>query len=128
LQKIEEEFFYAIFFLFTLYFCLPFLDGSKRNVAQQILHLTSNDQQIEYIWQKKYETQRKKKTKREGPINKSTKIPKYFWNFLILKRAYLLGKIQPNWPGYWFRLVTRPIYFPLQVCMNYSRTLATGRR
>jgi hypothetical protein len=67
LQKIEEEFFYAIFFLFTLYFCLPFLDGSKRNVAQQILHLTSNDQQIEYIWQKKYETQRKKKQSVRGP-------------------------------------------------------------
>jgi hypothetical protein len=61
LQKIEfeEEFFYAIFFLF-LYFCFPFLDRNKRNVAQQILHLTSNDPHIEYIAETKYKTQRKK--------------------------------------------------------------------
>jgi hypothetical protein len=72
---------------------LPFLDGSKRNVAQQILHLTSNDPHIEYIEEKntKHKERKKNKTKCEGIINKSTKIPKYFWNFQVLKRAYLLG-------------------------------------
>ena len=29
----------------------------------------------------------KKNTKCEGPTNKSTKAPKYFWNFLLSKRG-----------------------------------------
>jgi hypothetical protein len=93
LQKIEfeEEFFYAIFFLF-LYCCFPFLDRNKRNVAQQILHLTSNDPHIEYIAEKIQNSKNKNnKTKHEGLINKSIKIPKYFLKKFILKRAYLLG-------------------------------------
>jgi hypothetical protein len=93
LQKIEfeEEFFYVIFFLFTLYCCLSFLDGNKRNVAQQSLHLTSNDPQIEYIAEKIQNSKNKNnKTKCEGLINKSIKIPKYFLKNFILKRAYLL--------------------------------------
>jgi hypothetical protein len=57
---------------------LPFLDGSKRNVAQQILHLTSNDPHIEYIAEKNTKHKEKNKTKCERLINKSTKIPKYF--------------------------------------------------
>jgi len=38
--EFEEEFSYAISCCLPFYYYLPFLDGNKRNVAQQILHLT----------------------------------------------------------------------------------------
>jgi len=35
-NEFEEEIFYVIFFLFILYYYLPFLDGSKKNIARHI--------------------------------------------------------------------------------------------
>jgi hypothetical protein len=35
-NKFEEEIFYVIFFLFILYYYLPFLDESKKNIARHI--------------------------------------------------------------------------------------------
>jgi hypothetical protein len=32
-NEFEEEIFYVIFFLFILYYYLPFLDGSKKNIT-----------------------------------------------------------------------------------------------
>jgi len=39
-NEFEEEIFYAIFFLFNLYYHLLLLDGNNRDIAQQILCLT----------------------------------------------------------------------------------------
>jgi hypothetical protein len=80
--------FSVIFFLFILYYYLPFLDGNKKKTLHDIFAFNNNRPQIEHITQKKIQNAKKKnKSKCEGPTNKSTKIPKYFWNFLISKRG-----------------------------------------
>jgi len=71
------------FFLFILYYYLPFLDGKKK-ALHNIFAFNSNSPQIEHIAKKNYKTQ-KEKSKCEEPTNKTMKILKYFWNFLISK-------------------------------------------
>jgi len=79
---IWRRIFLCYFFLFTLYYYLPFFDGNKRNFAQQILHLT--EWSTDWAHNKKNtKWKEKNKTKCEGSKNKSTMVPKYFRNFLI---------------------------------------------
>jgi len=86
-NEFEEEIFYVIFFLFILYYYLPFLNGSKKRKHCTRFAFNNNRPQIEHITKKNTKCKEKKKLKCEGPTNKSTKIPKYFWNFLISKRG-----------------------------------------
>ena len=48
-NEFEEEIFYVIFFLFILYYYLPFLDGSKKTL-HDIFAFNSNSPQIEHIY------------------------------------------------------------------------------
>jgi hypothetical protein len=57
-NEFEEEIFYVIFFLFILYYYLPFLDGSKKTL-HDIFAFNSNSLQIEHIY-KKYKHKEKK--------------------------------------------------------------------
>jgi hypothetical protein len=57
-NEFEEEIFYVIFFLFILYYYLPFLDGSKKTL-HDIFAFNHNSPQNEHIY-KKIQTQRKK--------------------------------------------------------------------
>jgi hypothetical protein len=67
-NEFEEEIFHVIFFLFILYYYLPFLDGSKKKkkTLHNIFAFNSNSPQIEHIY-KKYKHKEKNKTKCEGP-------------------------------------------------------------
>jgi len=63
-NEFEEEIFYVIFFLFILYYYLPFLDGSKKKL-HDIFVFNSNNPQIEHIY-KKYKHKEKKSNKVRG--------------------------------------------------------------
>jgi len=66
------------FFLFILYYYLPFLDGNKKTL-HYIFAFNNNSPHIEHIAKKKkYKHKEKNKTKCEGSTNKSMKTPKYF--------------------------------------------------
>ena len=56
------------------FYCLLFLDNNKRKHSTTVLHLIVIVHKLS-IYQC------------EGPTNKSTKISKYFWDFLILKKG-----------------------------------------
>jgi len=59
-NEFEEEIFYVIFFLFILYYYLPFLDGSKKKKTLHVIFaFNSNSPQIEHIY-KKYKHKEKK--------------------------------------------------------------------
>ena len=47
-NEFEEEIFYVIFFLFILYYYLPFLDGNKKTLYDKFA-FNNNRPQIEYI-------------------------------------------------------------------------------
>jgi hypothetical protein len=77
-------------------FCYPFyyllfLDKNKKKALHNIFAFNSNGLQIEHIVEKT--KCKRKKIKREGPINKSTKIPKYFRNFLLISKRGLFDQI-----------------------------------
>jgi len=96
-NEFEEEIFYVIFFLFILYYYLPFLDGSKKKKhCMSYLRLTVIVHRLSTSI-KNTNTKKKNKTKCEGPTNKSTKTHKYFWNFLILKRWLVWPNIKLEW-------------------------------
>jgi len=47
-NEFEEEIFYVIFFLFILYYYLPFLDGNKKTLHDKFA-FNNNRPRIEYI-------------------------------------------------------------------------------
>jgi hypothetical protein len=58
-----------------------------KKTLYDIFAFNGNGPQIEHIVKENTSTKKKNKIKCEGPTNKSTKTPKYFWNFLISKRG-----------------------------------------
>jgi len=87
-NEFEEENFYVIFFLFILYYYLPFLDGSKKKHCTIYLHLIVIVHKLSTST-KNTKTE-KNKTKCEGPTNKSMKAPNIFGIFYYRKGVYLV--------------------------------------
>ena len=48
-NEFEKEIFYVIFFLFILYYYLPFLDGNKNKTLHDRFAFNNNRSQIEHI-------------------------------------------------------------------------------
>jgi hypothetical protein len=76
------------FFLFILYYYLPFLDGSKKKYCMTYLHLTVIVHTLSTST--KNTNTEKNKTKCEVPTNKSTKAPNIFGIFCYRKGVYLV--------------------------------------
>jgi hypothetical protein len=58
-----------------------------KKTLHDIFAFDNNRPQIKHITLKKKNIKKINKSSCEGPTNKLTKIPKYFWNFLISKRG-----------------------------------------
>jgi len=65
-NEFEEEIFHVIFFLFILYYYLPFLDGSKKTL-HDILTFNSNSPQNDHIYKKYKHKEKKIKQSVRGP-------------------------------------------------------------
>jgi hypothetical protein len=66
-MNLKKKFSNAIFFLFILYYYLPFLD--KKKTLQNIFAFSSNSSQIEHIEKKNTKHKGKKKHARSPQIN-----------------------------------------------------------
>jgi len=74
--------FSVIFFLFILYYYLPFLDGNKKKTLHDRFAFNNNRPQIEDITKKKIQNAKKKnKSKCEGPTNNQQRFQNIFGIF-----------------------------------------------
>jgi hypothetical protein len=92
-NEFEEEIFYAICFLFILYYYFPFLDGNKKTL-HYIFAFNNNSPHIEHIAKKK-STNTKKKIKQSvrGPqINQRR--PQNIFRIFYYRKGVLLVKYQ----------------------------------
>jgi hypothetical protein len=93
-NEFEEEIFYAIFFLFILYYYLPFLDGNKKTL-HYIFAFNNNSPHIKHIAKKKKSTNTKKKIKQSvrGPqINQQR--PQNIFRIFCYRKEVRLVKYQ----------------------------------
>ena len=82
-KKFSMPFFPCLSFIIICQFQI----GKKKKPCTTYLHLTIIVHRLSTQLKKNTKCKEKNKSMCEGPTNKSTKIPKYFQNFLVSKRG-----------------------------------------